>query len=320
MKIVQLKTCLSDSETEVLAKRFVDLSQVDLVVNETTTVLKPNGDPLLIYIKDVLPRNLCRTAFDVFKKVDVWTGGLNRGNAAGIIEGATDDRVREGLGGHQGETTRYYPIKEDGTVSNTAIAAAVPSAIVGYFDRYPRTPYCRQTAFNLNHQELWQQALPFVRRVSGVFEEYAPKQHGAQKAFVDRCHPDFIIPGTIFSTITVNRDWRTAVHTDTGDYESGLGCMTVLQGGNYEGGELIFPKYRAAVDMRLGGVCLADVHEWHGNNPISGIPGQYVRISLVLYCRQGMIECGSAAFELERAIRVGDELTTRHASSTGKLF
>lgn len=320
MQTLQVNHCLSDDEANGYLKRFVDLSMVSHVVRDTTTVLKPDGKPLLIYIKNVLPRNLCVTAFDVFKKVDVWTGGLNRGNAAGMIEGETDDRVRAAAGGHKEGVTRYHPIKEDGTRSNTAIAAAVPSAITGYFDRYPRTPYCRQTAFTMDNPELWQASLPFTRKVSQVFEQYAPEQFGAQKAFVDHCHPDFIIPGTIFSTITVNRDWRTAGHTDEGDFKSGLGCMAVLQGGDYEGGELIFPKFGCAVDMRTGGVCLADVHEVHGNNPIAGVPGQFVRISLVFYCRTGIAECGSMAFELERAKRVGDDLSVRHATSTGKLF
>jgi hypothetical protein len=41
--------------------------------------------------------------------------------------------------------------------------------------------------------------------------------------------------------------------------------MAVLEGGRYFGCELTFPKYRTAVDMCTGGLCLADVHEWHGN-------------------------------------------------------
>ena len=36
------------------------------------------------------------------------------------------------------------------------------------------------------------------------------------------------------------------------------------------GGCLVFPKYRIAVDIRSQDVLLCDVHEYHGNSPITG--------------------------------------------------
>jgi hypothetical protein len=35
--------------------------------------------------------------------------------------------------------------------------------------------------------------------------------------------------------------------------------------------------------MRDRDVLLADVHEWHGNTPLLGVPGGYQRISTVFY-------------------------------------
>lgn len=323
MRIIQLTESLTDVETEKLLKRKVNLEEhtrPEFVVRDTCQVLKPDGSTLLIYLKDVIPRNLCVTAFDVLKKVDVQSGGTNRGNAAGLIED-NEDLDSEGIVRETADgATRYFPIKLDGTVSNTARAIAVNTAIIGFFDRYPRIPYCRQSAFTQKNPELWMQVLPYIQKVSRLFKEHAPAQFEAQRAFVEQVHPDFVIPGSIFTTLTINRDWQTACHQDAGDFRSGLGCMSALEGGKYTGAELIFPKYRAAVDMRTGGVCLADVHEIHGNAPIVGTPGQYVRISAVFYCREAMIQCGSKEFEHQRAIAIGDKLATRHATKTGKLF
>ena len=80
--------------------------------------------------------------------------------------------------------------------------------------------------------------------------------------------------------------------------------MSVLEAGSYQGGYLVWPKSRTAVDMRVGGLCLADVHQWHGNTAILGAPGQFLRLSLVFYYRAKMIECGSAAEEFDRAKRL----------------
>jgi hypothetical protein len=179
-----------------------------------------------------------------------------------------------------------------------------PSGLAGYYDRYTRTPYCRLTAFNIDHSTEFDRARPLVRAVDRAFAEAVPDRYAAQQAIIQRTSPDFYIRGTVFTTMTVNHNWRTAQHRDAGDYAPGFGVMSVLEAGHYEGGYLVFPQYRVAVDMRTGGVCLADVHEWHGNTEIVGTPGSYVRISLVFYYRANMVLCGSAAEELERAKRV----------------
>lgn len=57
--------------------------------------------------------------------------------------------------------------------------------------------------------------------------------------------------------------------------------------------------------MNDGDVLLADVHEWHGNTPLVPTRWPYERISFVFYYRAKMLECGSAAEELERAKALG---------------
>ena len=128
-----------------------------------------------------------------------------------------------------------------------------------------------------------------------------PERHAFQKDYAERTSSDFLIPGTAFTTVTVNRNWQTAVHRDKGDLKGGFGCMTAFSAGQYDGCYLIFPQYRVAVNMRSGDVCLADVHEWHGNSPIRRNTKFYERVSLVLYYREKMAQCGSAQEELERA-------------------
>jgi len=54
--------------------------------------------------------------------------------------------------------------------------------------------------------------------------------------------------------------------------------------------------------MRTGGVCLADVHEWHGNARLSG-DGPFDRLSFIFYAREHMDQCGTLDEERRRAER-----------------
>jgi hypothetical protein len=293
-----LTTKLPDEAAAAMGGTLLTERHFDILAGgEDVTILKPDGEPLLIYRKDVLPFDACAAAYPALRTAA--TKADNRGLAAGRIDKDRDKVQNRPIA--VASRARAKPLKLDGTVSNTSYAKEVPSGIIGYFDRYQRIPYCRLTAFNLNKPEKFQAALPFIRAVDRAFLDTVPDRYAAQKAVIERTHPDFFISGTAFTTITVNRNWQTAVHQDAGDYKPGFGVMSVLEAGEYRGGYLVFPQYRVAVDMRSRGVCMADVHEWHGNTPLVGKPGQFERISCVFYYRENMHRCGSAAEELERA-------------------
>jgi Spy/CpxP family protein refolding chaperone len=83
--------------------------------------------------------------------------------------------------------------------------------------------------------------------------------------------------------------------------KQGFGVMSCMRRGRFEGCYFVFPKYRIALDMGTGCVLCADVHEWHGNSPIKGNKGMFERVSLVLYYREQLKRCGTAAQELERS-------------------
>jgi hypothetical protein len=261
----------------------------DRVITEDTDAYKEDGTPLLIYRRKALPDTACRSAYKELRKIN--SPPTNRGVAA------------------VGDMPR--PLKQDGTRSNTNHLTpshypqikSMSSAIIGFFDRYARTPFCRQTAFNLNDPKAFSRVYPLIRSADKVFAQELPERYEAQRAIVEKTHPDFYISGTVFTTVTVNKNFPTRVHKDAGDYAPGFGVLTVLRAGKYTGGYFCYPEYRLAVDMGSGDVLLSDVHTWHGNTPIKGVPGQYERISCVLYYRARMFECGSAEEEYNRAKR-----------------
>lgn len=325
MNIIQATEHYSDEEcTERFAATLLTDSDYDLVVQDDALVLKPDGSPLLIYRKNVIPAEYCKAAFPNLRQAALEHDSSNRGMASGKgkIEGADVGSTSD---------TRVRVKKADGSLSNTNRALMsdvvgkelkrvggkllmqqsdgsyvqreardVNSAIVGFVDSNPRFPYCRLTAFNINHPEMFNASLPLIRRVNDVFREALPERWQNQKRIVEQSSPDFYISGTVFTTITVNLNFQTAVHKDAGDLKEGFGVMAALRAGHYEGCYTCFPKYRVAVDMQTGGVCLADVHEWHGNTPVKA-KSRYERISLIFYYREKIKNCGSADEELMRA-------------------
>lgn len=277
--------CLLPAEADALAAELLKEDSYIHLVTTDTDVYKPDGSLLLRFRKARIPLPLVATAKRVFEKAANPTD--NRGVAAGKNE--------------QGEI-RVVKKRRDGTLARNSEAQKVHSGVVGFFDRQGgRFPYCRMTAFNMQYGDEFQEALPFVQFVSEQFRELVPERWAAQNERIQRTQPDFVIPGTVFTTITVNRNWQTAVHQDAGDLKEGFGILSAIRSNNFEGCYLCFPRFRVAVDLRTADLLFADVHEWHGNTPIKAVGRRFYRISFVFYYRERMFECGSAAEELERA-------------------
>jgi hypothetical protein len=116
----------------------------------------------------------------------------------------------------------------------------------------------------------------------------------------------------------LNRNFRTALHKDDGDFKEGFGNLTVLEYGQYSGGATCFPRFGVGFNVRTGDFLAMDVHEWHCNNEMTetndqkeynkrlpkiysnslttGTLGQekpFTRISFVCYLREKLVSCKS---------------------------
>lgn len=296
--------CLTDEQADELAGMKLDDNSYRQVIKSDADVYKPDGTLLLKFRKHVIPYNTAARAYPALRKA----AGLssNRGMAAGFIQQNKADDLNKNTPMAQVAPTRYRRVRQDGTLSNTVSAAAVHSGIIGYFDRYPRMPFCRQTAFNIDHfAEFRDDIFPYIKAIDGLYAELVPEAYQRQAAITARTSEDFVIRGTAFTTVTVNKNWQTAVHKDAGDFPEGFGNLAVIEAGKYEGGYTCFPKYRVAVDVRTSDFLAMDVHEWHGNTPMRGLTKRYERVSVVCYYREDMWKCGTAEQELERARQHG---------------
>lgn len=170
----------------------------------------------------------------------------------------------------------------------------VYSGIIGYYDRL--TPQMklllgvhkagRATAFTANYPEDWHAVMPMFQILSKWYKKISPFYYKIQKKETSQVEKNLLIPQTVFSTVTVNKDWRTATHTDRGNFSEALSCIAVL-GENFTGGLLGFPRYKVAVAVGPGDAILMDGHEPHCNTELQ-IKQNGTRFSMVCYLREDM--------------------------------
>lgn len=258
---------------------------VDVLVRRPTKVYGPDGKLLLVYLPQAIPvadADAARPALHDLRRYE----SRNRGIYSGKPKG--------------------HPIRKSGVRSKTAETEPVPSCVVGYFDAYPRMPFCRECAFTAHEPEKWATLLPMIRSVGRSMEEHVPRRYSAQMDAVRRTHPAFVIPHTPFTTLTVNNSLAAHCHYDRGDLKAGFGALAVFRRGHYRGCWLGLPAYRVAVDMQDRDLLLFDPHQLHGNTPFEDCDPatageEWERVSVVFYFREGMLKCGTPEEELAKA-------------------
>ena len=294
---------MSEQDCAKLAGMHLAEESCGTLVEESCDVYcSETGKTLAKFRKAIIPADIQTAAYKAFKPAATKTS--NRGTSAGWNEQAVREYVKKAGGVsyvRKPGSLRFHIVYADKGVSKTSHAVPVESGVVGFMDASQRFPYCRQTAFNAQHLEAFKRGYPIIKFVDDVYRRLMPEEYARQKAQADATPEDWVIPETAFTTVTVNRNWQTAVHQDAGDFRGGFGNLVALRAGEYKGGHFVLPRWGVGFDLQNGDVLLVDVHEWHGNTPIVKVSRNPVRISLVMYYREKMIHCGTAEEEIEKA-------------------
>jgi hypothetical protein len=209
-------------------------------------------------------------------------------------------------------------IKKQNGISKMKVNNQVASNPIGFYEKNKNLGTdlpCRLTHFTRTNFDKYNEGLPFLQKIDSLFQKLIPDSHQLQLLRADQ-KPHLKIPGTCFSTVTINRNFRTALHQDAGDFKEGFGNLTVIEQGKYHGGYTVFPQYGVAINLRNNDFCAMDVHQWHANTPLyeteedkqfnetiesdfkdnskvgtAGLYQKYTRISFVCYLREKIAKC-----------------------------
>lgn len=187
----------------------------------------------------------------------------------------------------------------DNYISDTNYAQSVMSGVAGFYGRYPRIPWGRACSYNEKNPEKFELSFPFLRMLNLKFQELLPERWAAQKQAANRLDKRFVIDNTVFTTLTVNHNWRTAAHLDAGDLDPGFSNICGF-GKGWSGGELITPEYRAAFNIQPGDMLFVANHTAvHGNAELKAPPGMSEpdRLTVVSYFREDLFEVKSWEYE-----------------------
>lgn len=292
---IRLRTKVADAAVATITGKVLGPADYDVLLTGPTYVRKPDGRPLCVFLPGALTDHYTQDVYGILHSLRPLTTN-NRGMASGTR------RVRRG--------------NTDTGVASRTEARTIASTILGSFDPSGGRVYCRLTAWTGRNLPEWEQLQPLLQATATALQTYVPDRYAAQTAHAAKAHPEWIIPGTAFSTITVNNSYPTGVHVDKGDLDTGFSSISVHRTGTYTGGQLIFPQYRVAADLHTGDLILMDAHEWHGNVPITCECGTELngpcprckaeRISVVAYMRTAITGCGTPDEEHAKALATSD--------------
>lgn len=259
---------ISDEKMATLGNTYVKESQIDLIITDDADVYNAEGELLLRFRKNKLTKNKVDDFYD-----NVIHFAKNISTNRGTTSGSKSRNIR----------------------TNPHIM----TNILGYFDKLsPRTKYylklngvklqseVRETRFNMEHPEKFKAILPLIKEIDDYYKKYVPDKYAKQIKKANQIH--FKIPGTSFTTITTNVNFRTTIHKDKGDDNEGFGNLAVIEHGKYSGAETCFPQYGIGVDVRSGDILYMDVHQWHGNLPMKKESADAERLSIVCYLRRNI--------------------------------
>ena len=296
-------TYFTEKEVDTILDHDVDLYRLDPETGEKKLLAK--------FRKHVFTPEEIRTGWEGFYETAATS--RNRGAAAGPIDlDGTYWKKRKPTEVNKW-STRYV---QDGKVSKMRVNNLVMSSVLGFFEKTPFMGLpCRLTSYTQRFFRQYSHGLPFIEAVNDKFKKLVPAAHAKQYAAASK-KPMYRIKNTAFSSVTLNRNFRTALHQDAGDFRDGFGNLSIIERGEYSGGFTLFPQYGVGFDIRTGDFLAMDVHEWHCNTEITESAAQakknkelpdiynddvttgtfgsnkpYTRISFVCYLREKLRQC-----------------------------
>jgi hypothetical protein len=265
-----LKPVCSVTEMATHRGEYFDIDATWTIGSEGAFYREDGGTLIAHILPNAISPDLIRLAEECYMRVGKMVSS-NRGSASGA---RTRTRIHE-----------LFDRSPD-----------VHSGIMGYIDNTSLRRPCRLTQFSKDHFDQYARGLPFVHKIDECFRETCPSAYQLQREEAKKTA--FHIEGTAFSTVTVNYNFRTALHKDNGDFRQGFGNLVVCQHG-ISGGYVLFPRYKLAITLRSGDFLAMDVHEYHCNSPIELQSPDGYRLSFVCYLREHMTKCEEVNARIE---------------------
>ena len=311
---IVLKPILTNDQIKAREGTHFDKKDIKTLIQEDADIYaEEDGTQRLLakFRKNVIPKEELQIGWEAFYRTGY--ASRNRGPAAGPIDLKSSYWKRRKPMNVNKWSANY---EQKGKKSLMRVNNNVFSIVMGYFDKTPfmNLP-CRLTNYTQRYFQQFQKGIPYIEEIDTCFKTLVPDKYTSQLKRAKE-QPHYRIANTAFSSVTINRNFRTALHKDDGDYKEGFGNLAVLEYGEYEGGYTMFPRFGVGFDVRTGDFLAMDVHEWHCNTELIetaeqkkknkelpviysdkketgtlGLEKPFTRISFVCYLREKLEDC-----------------------------
>ena len=269
-KVIIVKKVITDDNIEKLEGEFFDERSAKKIIKEDCDIyrLDDSGKKILLakFRKHVFQEDKIACGFENFSKLAKPARG--RGPSAGPIDPKSVYWKKRKVSQCKSKWMTYQ-IKDDGSKSKMQVSNPVISTAIGFTESngLGNLP-CRLTHFTRANYDTYKKGIPFIQDIDSCYKTLIPDCYRKQKCRANK-RKDLKIKDSSFSTITVNRNFRTALHRDANDFRGGFGNLTVIERGKYQGGYTVFPQFGIGINLRNNDFVVMDVHQWHSNTPIT---------------------------------------------------
>ena len=295
---------------EAKAGEFYDKEHYDKIINESCYGYYENGDILFCFIKGAITEEN-RQKYKKIIKSCCKQKTKNRGASAGPVDLRYFPKKAVELCNKHGEPykdgkDRYSVFYKDATgkVVNRCQSNMVRSGVAGYFDAVAGLP-CRKVGWSNKNPLKHDSLIELAKEIEGNHNVYCNNSYNYHRKKADEVPENLLFKDTIYSTMTLNYDFRTASHRDKGDLEGGLSTLTIFEDipNNYEGFYTGLPEFKIAFDVRDGDTLIFNAHEIHANTDFKVLSEKLKRddltdnnfagrMSVVCYMRNKLNLCG----------------------------
>lgn len=189
------------------------------------------------------------------------------------------------------------------SVSRRQSGVPSQSRVFGFSPRMPvqQRDYCASATLNREFPASKDVLFYYAQVFTHLLETHHPERLAVSRAALEKVKPEWIIPGSVFTSGIINQDNPLQYHYDGGNFEGTWSAMAVFKE-QTTGGHLALPEFGVKLACQDSSILIFDGQsELHGVTPIRKMSADAYRFSIVFYSLAQLCKCGTPSEELRRA-------------------
>jgi len=175
----------------------------------------------------------------------------------------------------------------------TRLALPTKSSVFGALPRIPlRNDFCRFSNKTTEEKKNFNKLFTFQKTLCGIYKKHLPELYEYDlKKVKEIIGDDYRLVDTPYTTANINVNHAIKYHKDSGNIKGSFSNVLILKE-HCNGGELVLPEYRIALEQSDGALCIfKGQEEIHGVMPLRPYKEDFYRASIVYYTLAQLKHC-----------------------------